>query len=85
MENGIRKMIELKLQLGHKYQTRGGWTAFISTVINGHPQGWCKDSFGHEEPLMGTWDENTGVCLKRGDSKDKQITAPYDILLTYNV
>jgi hypothetical protein len=70
----------MKLKLGHKYKTKGGWTAFISTFINGNPQGWCKDSFGVEEPLMGTWDENTGKCLKRGEFVDASNIEPYDII-----
>jgi hypothetical protein len=74
-------MKTLKLQIGHKYQTKGGWTAFISAKINGNPEGWCIDPiFGKEEPFGGVWDENTGECLKRGDSTDKQTTAPYDII-----
>ena len=94
MENDMRKLIDQvknygksqinekksKLLLGHKYQTRGGWTAFISTFINGNPQGWCKDSFVNEEPSMGTWDENTGKCIKRGSFTDDDVTAPYDII-----
>lgn len=69
-----------KIEIGQRYKTMGGWTAFISTFINGHPQGWCKDSFGHEEPSMGTWDENTGKCLKRGDYTEENVTSPYDII-----
>lgn len=73
-------MNTMKIQLGRKYKTRGGWTAFISTFVNGNPQGWCIDSFGKEEPNMGTWDEYTGKCLKRGDSTDILSTKPYDII-----
>ena len=65
---------------GRRYKTRGGWIAHIATCINGNPQGWCKDEFGHEEPSMGTWDEKTGKCLKRGDSSDKQNTEPFDLI-----
>lgn len=43
-----------KLQVGSRYKTKGGWSAFIYTKINGNPQGWCKDSFGNEEISMGT-------------------------------
>ena len=95
MENDMRKLIDQvknfgksqinenkpKLQVGHKYQTRGGWTAFINTKINGNPQGWCTDPIsGKEESFMGTWDENTGECLKRGEFTNKENTAPYDII-----
>ena len=73
-------MEKKKIQIGRRYETRGGWTAYIFTCITGNPSGWCKDSFGKEEPFMGTWDENTGKCIKRGDWTQDEITAPYDII-----
>lgn len=73
-------MKNLKLQVGGRYKTKGGWNAFIYSKINGNPQGWCTDEFGNEEPCMGTWDENTGKCLKRGDSTNIMNTEPYDII-----
>lgn len=65
---------------GQRFTTKGGWTAFISTCVNGNPQGWCKDRFGNEESSMGTWDENTGKCLKRGDSTEQLNTEPFDLV-----
>jgi len=70
-----------QIKLGRRYKTRGGWEAFIYTFINGNPEGWCKDTIsGKEEPMMGTWNENTGKCIKRGDSTNEEITKPYDII-----
>ena len=40
----------------------------------------CKDKFDNEEPSMGTWDESTCKCLKRGDSTNIMNTEPYDII-----
>ncbi len=79
----ITTTITIPVITGRRYKTRGGWTAHIATCINGNPQGWCKDQFGNEEPSMGTWDENTGKCLKRGDSSDKQNTEPFDLIEDY--
>jgi hypothetical protein len=78
-------MEKSKIQVGGIYKTKGGWNAFIYTQINGKPQGWCKDSFGNEELSMGTWDEDTGKCLKRGDSTNIMNTEPYDIISFENV
>ena len=63
-----------------KSKIQAGWNAFIYTKINGNPQGWCKDDFGSEESSMGTWDESTGKCLKRGDSTNIMNTEPFDII-----
>jgi hypothetical protein len=73
----------MMIQLGKKYKTRGGWTAFMSRWVNGTLMGWCRDSFGTEEPWMGIWDENTGKCLKRGEYRSEfepDITKPFDIV-----
>lgn len=78
-------MEKLKIQVGGRYKTKGGWNAFIYTKTNGNPQGWCKDEFDNEETSMGTWDENTGKCLKRGDSTNIMNTEPYDIISFENV
>lgn len=67
------------LKIGKRYKTKGGWIAFISTFINGRPQGWCKDEDGRESPSMGTWDNDTGKCLKRGELTNSEATTPYDI------
>ncbi len=72
----------MNLEIGKHYKTKGGWVAFISTCINGKPQGRCSDSFDMEEPSMGTWDKNTGKCLKRGNSVEVSNTEPYDIIDT---
>jgi len=73
-------MSKKTVQLGRQYKTKGGWTAFIYTFTNGNPQGWCRDSSGKEESYMGTWDENTGKCIKRGNFTQDINTAPYDII-----
>lgn len=71
----------IEIKLGKRYKTRGGWSAFIYALKDGRPVGWCKDSFGKEEPGMGVWDKNTGKCIKRGTYTDDDITKPYDIIL----
>ncbi len=68
------------VRTGESFKTRGGWVAFIYTCINGNPQGWCKDEFGHEESSMGTWDKQTGKCLKRGNSTHTENTTPFDLI-----
>lgn len=65
---------------GQKYDTKGGWLAYILGFSNGNAIGYCIDNLGEEEPNGGTWDVESGKCLHRGDFTDSRSTEPYDIL-----
>lgn len=71
----------IKIDVGRRYKTVGGWNAFVYAIVENNPAGWCTDPLtGEEEPMMGIWDKNTGKCIKRGDNTDDYSIRPFDIV-----
>jgi len=72
--------MQFGITTGHKYKTKGGWTAFIMTFIDENPIGYLIDCLGHKEPFTCAWNVDTGKCIKHGDFTAKEIVTPYDII-----
>lgn len=72
--------MNIAVEVGNSYNTRGGWVVFIYALVDGNPAGFCKNPATDQmAPLMGIWNKE-GQCIKRGDSTDESSTAPYDII-----